>query len=143
MKLEERVLTEFRTVAVVGVSGDASRPSHRVAGYLLDHGYDVIPVNPAAQRILGMTCYPDLESIPRPVEVVDVFRRPDEVMPVVEAAIAIGARAVWLQEGVVNDAAAARAREAGLLVVMDRCMLKEHQRLTGARTMPDWASPES
>lgn len=139
MKVEERILTEFRTVAVVGVSSDANRPSHHVAGYLLDHGYDVIPVNPTAQRILGRTCYPDLKSIPRPVEVVDVFRRPDEVMPVVEAAIAIGAKAVWLQEGVINDDAAARASEAGLLVVMDRCMLKEHQRLTGGKTMPDWA----
>ncbi len=139
MKLEERILTEFRSVAVVGVSDNANRPSHHVAGYLIDHGYDVIPVNPTAQLILGRTCYPDLESIPRPVEVVDVFRRPDEVMPVVEAAIAIGAKAVWLQEGVVNEAAAARAREAGLLVVMDRCMLKEHQRLSGGKTMPDLA----
>ncbi len=135
MKIEERVLTEFRTVAVVGVSSDANRPSHRVAAYLLDHGYDVIPVNPAATRILGLTCYPDLQSISRPVEVVDVFRKPADVMPVVEAAIAIGARAVWLQEGVINDDAAARARQAGLLVVMDRCMLKEHQLLTGRKTI--------
>jgi len=129
--LEEKILSEYNTVAVVGASSNPERPSYRVASYLDTHGYKVIPVNPAASEILGKTSYPNLSSIPEKVEVVDIFRRPEEVMPVVEEAIEIGAKAVWMQEGVVNEAAAARAREAGLLVVMDRCMLKEHRRLSG------------
>lgn len=130
MKSEEKILRDYRTVAVVGLSPDRERPSHLVAGYLKAHGYRVIPVNPNAPRVLGLKSYPSLSAIPVPVEVVDIFRKPEAVMPVVEEAIKIGARAVWLQEGVVNQAAAERARQAGLLVVMDRCMAKEHQRLT-------------
>ncbi len=117
-------------MAVVGASAKPERPSYRVAGYLAEHGYNVIPVNPGVQEILGKTSYPDLSSIPGPVEVVDIFRRSDMVMPIVEEAIKIGAKAVWMQEGVINEEAAARARDAGILVVMDKCMLKEHQRLT-------------
>ncbi len=92
--------------------------------------------------MLGRTCYPDLQSIPRSVEVVDIFRKPDDVILVVEVAITIGARAVWLHEGIVNDATAARARQAGLLVVTDRCMLKEHQLLTGGKTILSWQAAE-
>ncbi|MBI4295885.1 MAG: CoA-binding protein [Chloroflexi bacterium] len=126
--LEERILTEFRTVAVVGVSTDPFKDSYRVAKYLINHGYHVIPVNPQTKQLLGRSCYPDLSSIPEPVEVVDVFRSPDKVMPIVEEAIKVKAKAVWMQEGIVNEEAAARARAAGLLVVMDHCMRREHIR---------------
>ncbi len=124
-----RILNDYRTVAIVGLSANPHRPSCRVASYLTGHDYEIIPVNPGAHEILGKTSYPDLTSIPGRVEVVDIFRRSEDVMPVVEEAIRIGARAVWMQEGVINEAAAARAREAGLLVVMDKCMRKEHMRL--------------
>ena len=117
-------------MAVVGASTNPRRPSCKVTSYLSRHGYRVIPVNPQAQQILGKTSYPDLSSIPETVEIVDIFRRPDEVMPVVDEAIKIGAKVVWMQEGVVNEAAASKARDAGLLVVMDKCMRKEHRRLT-------------
>ena len=101
----------------------------RVVSCLTKHGYNVIPVNPQGREILGKRSYTDLSSIPEPVEVVDVFRRSEDVMPIVDEAIKIGARAIWMQEGVVNEAAAAKARDAGLLVVMDKCMRKEHIRL--------------
>jgi predicted CoA-binding protein len=127
---EEKILNEYRTVAVVGLSPDPSRPSHKVASYLADHGYEIIPVNPDAREILGRQSYPDLQSVPRTVEVVDIFRRSEEVLPIVEEAIRIGARAVWMQEGVINEEAAARARDAGLLVVMNKCMFREHRRLS-------------
>ncbi len=128
--IEAKILKEYRKVAVVGASPNPERPSHRVASYLASHGYHVIPVNPNAQQILGKTSYPSLSSIPETVEIVDIFRRSEEVMPIVEEAIKIGAKAVWMQEGVINEEAASRARDAGLLVVMDKCMLKEHQCLT-------------
>ena len=128
--IEEKILREYRTVAIVGLSPDPNRPSHRVATYLSSHGYKVIPVNPDAQEILGTRSYPDMSSIPQPVEIVDIFRRSEEVMPIVDEAIKIGAKAVWMQEGVINEEAASRARGAGLLVVMNRCMLKEHKRLS-------------
>jgi predicted CoA-binding protein len=124
--LEERILKEYRTVAIVGASSDPERPSFRVLSYLSEHGYNVIPVNPHEREVLGMTCYPNLSSIPEKVEVVDIFRRSEEVMPVVEEAIKIGAKVVWMQEGVINEEAAAKARDAGLLVVMDKCMRKQH-----------------
>jgi len=123
-------LNNYRTVAIVGASPNPERASYKVASYLTEHGYEVIPVNPNVQEILGKTSYPDLSSIPGKVEVVDIFRKSEEVMPIVEEAIKIGAKAVWMQEGVINEKAAAKARDAGLLVVMDKCMLKEHQRLT-------------
>ncbi|HEY8425169.1 MAG TPA: CoA-binding protein [Limnochordales bacterium] len=122
------ILKDARTVAVVGLSPDPSRPSHVVASYLKRQGYRVVPVNPTVSEVLGERSYPDLRSVPEPVDVVDVFRRPEHVPAIVEEAIAIGAKAVWLQEGVVHEEAAQRARQAGLRVVMDRCMLKEHQR---------------
>ena len=117
-------------MAVVGLSPNPERPSYNVASYLVEHGYNIIPVNPNAQQILGKTSYSDLSSIPETVEVVDIFRRSEEVMPIVEDAIRIGAKVVWMQEGVINEEAASKAKDAGLLVVMDKCMLKEHQRLT-------------
>ena len=126
MTLEEKILKEYRTVAIVGASSDPERPSFRVVRYLSKHGYNVIPVNPNEREILGMTCYPSLSSIPEKVEVVDIFRKSEAVMPIVEEAIKIGAKAIWMQEGVINEEAAARAREAGLLVVMDKCMRKQH-----------------
>ena len=131
--VEDKILTDYRTVAVVGASPNPERPSYGVAGYLAENGYRVIPVNPNAEKMLGEKCYPDLGSIPEKVEVVDIFRRSEDVMPIVDEAIKIGARVVWMQEGVINEEAAAKARHAGLLVVMDKCMLKEHSRLAQNR----------
>ena len=129
MSEEEQILKTCETVAVVGLSPRPNRPSNMVASYLKGHGYKIIPVNPRGGEILGETCYPHLSSIPESVDVVDIFRRPEEVPAIVEDAIKIGAKALWMQEGVIHEDAAARARGAGLLVVMDRCMLKEHRRL--------------
>ena len=127
---EAKILNEYSTVAVVGVSPNPRRPSCKVASYLTRHGYHVIPVNPRAKEILGKASYPNLSSIPGKVEVVDIFRRSEEVTPIVDEAIRIGAKVVWMQEGIINEEAAAKARDAGLLVVMDKCMRKEHIRLT-------------
>ena len=129
MKVEEEILNSSRVVAVVGLSAKPNRPSYRVAAYLKTQGYRIIPVNPAESEILGELCYPDLNSVSESVDVVDIFRRSEEVLPIVKEAIRIGAKAVWMQEGVINEEAAARAREAGLMVVMDKCMLKEHRKL--------------
>jgi len=127
--LEAEILNEYRNVAVVGLSTNPERVSYRVASYLSEQGYNIIPVNPNAQKILGKTSYPNLSSIPESVEIVDIFRRSEEVLPIIDEAIKVGAKAVWMQEGVINEEAAAKARDAGLLVVMDKCMFKEHQRL--------------
>jgi len=116
---------------MVGLSSNQFRPSHFAAIYLISEGYDVIPVNPREKEILGRKCYPDLKSIPGPVEVVDIFRESAAVPAIVEEAIAVGAKVIWMQLGVINDAAAKRAREAGLEVVMDRCMKIEHARYFG------------
>jgi predicted CoA-binding protein len=126
---EEEILKTCKYVAVVGLSPKADRPSFRVAAYLKEQGYRIIPVNPQEREVLGELSYPDLDSIPGPVDVVDIFRRSELVQPIVEEAIKIGAKAVWMQEGVINKDAAERARNAGLKVVMDRCMLKEHKKL--------------
>lgn len=126
----EKILTSYRTVAIVGASPKPERPSHRVADFLKKEGFRVIPVTPNADQVVGEKAYPDLASIPVPVEVVDIFRRSEDVLPVVEEAIAIGAKAVWMQEGIVNEEAAARARKAGLIVVMDRCMKTELRELS-------------
>lgn len=126
-----RILADYRNVAVVGLSANWYRPSYFAAKYLLDHGYNVIPVNPVYPEILGCRSYPDLQSIPEPVDVVDIFRRPEEVPALVDEAIAIGAKVVWMQIGIVHEEAAARAREAGLEVVMNRCMKIEYGRLFG------------
>jgi predicted CoA-binding protein len=126
---EERILNSSRVVAVVGLSSKPDRPSYKVASYLKEQGYKIIPVNPTEKEILGGFCYSVLASIPESVDVVDIFRQSEEVLPIVEEAIRIGAKAVWMQEGVINKEAAARAREAGLMVVMDKCMRKEHRKL--------------
>ncbi len=123
------LLTTSRTIAVVGLSPKESRPSNQVARYLISAGFRVFPVNPGQETILGLPCYPDLAAIPESVEIVDIFRKPEEVGPVVDEAIKIGAKAVWMQEGIVNEAAAAKARAAGLVVVMDRCIKIDHQHL--------------
>jgi predicted CoA-binding protein len=126
---EEEILRRYRMVAVVGISDRPDRYSHRVAKYLQEHGYRIIPINPRLRSVLGQRCYPDLCSVQEPVEVVDIFRRPQYVPRVVAEAIYVKAKAVWMQQGVVHEAAARRAREAGLAVVMDRCMMTEHRRL--------------
>ena len=125
----KRILSECCTIAVVGLSSDPSRPSHSVAGYMRRSGYKVIAVNPNETEVFGDKAYPNLAVVPDKIDLVDVFRRPDEAGHAVDEAIAIGAKAVWLQEGVIDEAAAQRALDAGLLVVMDRCWLKEHLRL--------------
>jgi len=121
-----RILQDTRTIAVVGLSPKPHRPSNQVARYLLAAGYTVIPVNPGQDAILGLVCYPDLRAVPVPVDMVDIFRRPEAVQPIVQDAIAIGARYIWMQEGIVNEAAAAEAEAAGLAVVMDRCTKIDH-----------------
>jgi len=131
VSIEERILNSSRTIAIVGLSSKPDQPSYRVASYLKEQGYKMIPVNPAEKEISGERCYPDLASIPESIDVVDIFRRSEKVPPIVEEAIRIGANAVWMQEGVINEEAAAQARKAGLMVVMDKCMRKEHQRLHG------------
>jgi predicted CoA-binding protein len=125
----ERILRSFRHVAVVGVSDNPARPSYEVASYLRRAGYQITPVNPTIAAWQDLIAYPDLRAAPGPIEVVDVFRRSELVDPVVDDAIAIGAKAVWMQDGVINHPAAARARAAGLLVVMDRCMLRDHREM--------------
>ena len=124
----QRILDEYRTIAVVGLSSDPYRPSNSVSAYMRRSGYRVIPVNPNETSVFGETAYPDLYAVPEKVELVDVFRRSSEAGKAVDEAIAVGAKAVWLQEGVIDNAAAQRALDAGLMVVMDRCWLKEHAR---------------
>jgi len=129
MSIEKDILEIGKTVAVVGLSPDETRPSFRVANYLKQQGYRIIPVNPTADEIMGEKCYPNLLSIEEKVDIVDIFRRTDAVLPIVEEAISIGAKAVWMQEGIVNEEAAKLASDAGLMVSMDKCMYKEHMRL--------------
>lgn len=121
-----KLLTTAKTIAVVGLSPKESRPSNMVARYLLAEGYTVIPVNPGQEEILGLPCYPDLKSIPGPVDIVDIFRRSEDVLPIVVEAVAIGAKAIWMQEGVIHAFAARAAKAAGLVVVMDRCLKTMH-----------------
>lgn len=122
-------ILNYKTIAVVGISDDPERPSHFVASFLNAHGYNVIPVNPMLTEWEGKKCYPDLLSVPVKVDVVDIFRRSEAVPPIVDEAIAITAKVVWMQEGIVNEEAAAKARGAGIEVVMDRCIKKEYDRL--------------
>jgi predicted CoA-binding protein len=129
------ILLTTRTVASVGLSSNMEKESYWIVSYLKEQGYHVIPVNPTAAEILGEKAYPDLESIPEQIDVVQVFRKPEDVPPVVEAAIKIGAKVVWMQEGIVNEEAAATARQAGLQVVMDACMRATHRRLIGPRPL--------
>ena len=129
--MEKKILNEYRSIAIVGASPNPERLSHQVANYLIEQGYRVSLINPTVTEIMGQTSYPDLSSIPDPVEVVDIFRRSDQVEPIVDEAIKIGAKVVWMQEGVVNEAAADKAKNSGLLVVMNKCMRQEHERLMG------------
>ncbi len=126
-----RILRENRTIAMVGLSSNPFRPSHFAAIYMLSEGYNVIPVNPREQEILGRRCYSSLRDIPEKVDMVDIFRDPGAVPPIVEEAIAIGAKVIWMQLGVINELAAQRARAAGLEVVMDACVKIEHARFFG------------
>lgn len=123
------ILQGCKTIAVVGLSPKESRPSNDVARYLLTAGFTVIPVNPGQDAILGEKCYPSLTAIPVPVDLVNIFRRSDEVGPVVDDAIAIKAKGIWMQQGIVNEKAAAKAKAAGLQVIMDRCIKVDHANL--------------
>jgi predicted CoA-binding protein len=125
------IVHNYRLVAVVGLSNDPERPSYRVAAYLQQHGYRIIPVNPTCREILGEKCYPSLKDIPFPVDIVDIFRKVDAIPAIVQEAIQIKARAVWMQLGLAEPASAQKARDAGLEVVMDRCLKVEHARLLG------------
>ena len=124
-----RILAGCRTIAVVGLSSKFDRPLNGVASYMQDLGYEVIAVNPNETEVFGKTAYPDLASVPKEIDLVDIFRRSDQAGKVVDQAIAVRAKAVWMQEGVIDQAAAQRAADAGLMVVMDRCWLKERRRL--------------
>lgn len=133
MKINEpaaiaRILTEYKNIAVAGLSSNPMRPSYGVSHYMQQHGYRIIPVNPNETEVLGEKAYASLREVPEPLELVDIFRRSADAGAVVDEAIALGAKAVWLQEGVIDESAAQRALDAGLLVVMDRCILKEHAR---------------
>ncbi|MBB6730259.1 CoA-binding protein [Cohnella zeiphila] len=121
----KKILQQTRTVAVVGLSEDPSKTSHMVSQAMQAKGYRIIPVNPKADRILGETCYPSLKDIPEPVDIVNVFRRPEHTPPIAEEAVAIGAKVLWLQLGIVNEEAADIAAKGGLTVIMDRCIKVE------------------
>ncbi len=122
----ERVLDECKTIAVVGLSSNSMRPSNGVAAYMKEVGYRVIPINPGEKEILGEKCYPDLASVPEKIDLVDIFRRSEFAGETVDQAISVGAKAVWLQDGVFDQAAASRALAAGLLVVMNRCWMRDY-----------------
>ena len=126
-----QILEECRTIAVVGLSSSPARASNGVAGYMRRQGYRVIPVNPNEREVFGERAYPSLSDVPEKIDLVDIFRRSEEAGAAVDEAIRVGAKAVWLQEGVIDNNAARRALDAGLLVVMDRCWLKDHARMKG------------
>jgi len=125
----QRILKQTKTIAVVGLSDKPDRDSYQIASYLQQQGYRIIPVNPRIKEVLGEKAYPRLRDVPDPVDVVDIFRRSEDVPPIVEDAIAIGAKVVWMQSGIVNEEAAARAEAAGLAVIMDACMRSAHRTL--------------
>ncbi len=125
----KEILAQTKTIAVVGLSPKENRPSNDVARYLQKAGYTIIPVNPGQSEVLGEECYPSLLEIPEKIDMVNIFRRPEDVGPVVDQAIKIGAKVVWMQEGIVNEEAAANARAAGLTVIMDRCLKVDHANL--------------
>ena len=124
-----KLLKEYKTIAVVGLSPKENRPSNQVARYLIEAGYNIIPVNPGQSEILGKKCYPDLKSIPEHIDIIDIFRRTEDVPPIVVDAISINAKVIWMQQGIVNEEAAALARKAGLTVIMDRCLKVDHMNL--------------
>jgi predicted CoA-binding protein len=132
-RMMKEILSSAKTVASVGLSSNPEKESYGVAAYLMGHGYRVIPVNPTADEILGEKAYPDLASVPEKIDVVQIFRKSEDVPPVVDQAIKAGAKVVWMQEGIVNEEAAAKARAAGLQVVMDACMRQTHRRLFNQR----------
>ena len=127
------ILLSAKTIASVGLSSNPQKESYGIALYLKEQGYRVIPVNPTTPEVFGEKSYPDLESVPEKIDVVQVFRKPEDVPPVVDDAIKVGAKVIWMQEGIRHDEAAQKARDAGLQVVMDACMRASHQRLIGAR----------
>ncbi len=126
-----QILKHSHTIATVGFSSNPDKAGYYVPEYLIQQGYNVIPVNPTIETIMDRKAYPDLKSIPDKVDIVQIFRKPEDVPPVVDQAIEIGAKVVWMQLGIVNEQAAEKARQAGLAVVMDRCMMVEHKRLIG------------
>jgi len=126
-----RILKNNHTIAIVGLSADWYRPSYFAAKFMQEHGFRIIPVNPKYDEILGEKCYPNLKAIPEPVDIVDVFRKPDDCVPIAQDAVSIGAKVLWLQLGVVNEEAARVAETGGLEVVMDRCVKIEYARLFG------------
>lgn len=132
MSLEADILTTYRTIAVVGLSSDPSRPSHRVSAYMQAHGYRIIPINPDETEVLGERAYPDLASVPEPVEFVNVFRRPAFCADVARDAVAVGAKALWLQLGITSPEARRIAEAAGIAYVEDRCVLVEHRQMLRA-----------
>lgn len=127
----KEILENSKTVASVGLSGNPNKVSHGVGLFLMNHGYQVIPVNPTTDEILGEKSYPDLSSVPQKIDVVQIFRRPEDIPPIVDEAIEVGAKAIWMQEGIVNEEAAQKAREAGLQVVMDACMRATYRQMIG------------
>jgi uncharacterized protein len=129
----KEILQSAKTIASVGLSSNPNKESYQIASYLKAQGYRVIPVNPTAAEIMGETSYPDLQSVPEKIDVVQVFRKPEDVPPVVEDAIKVGAKVVWMQEGIVHEEAARKARQAGLQVVMDTCMRVAHRTLIGTQ----------
>jgi uncharacterized protein len=131
----KEILLSSKTIASVGLSSNPDKESYRIASYLKAQGYRVIPVNPTASEIMGETSYPDLPSVPEKIDVVQIFRKPEDVPPVVDDAIKVGAKVVWMQEGIVHEEAAQRAREAGLQVVMDTCMRVAHRSLIGTQSI--------
>jgi predicted CoA-binding protein len=124
-----KMLTEAKTIAVVGLSDDPSRDSYRIGAYLKEQGYRVIPVNPRVREVLGEKAYPDLPSVPVPIDIVDIFRRVDAIPAIVDEAIAVKAKAVWMQLGLAHNASAEKARAAGLGVVMNQCIMVDHRKL--------------
>ncbi len=134
-RMMKDILLSTKTIASVGLSSNAEKESYWIVSYLKEQGYHITPVNPTADEILGEKAYPDLESVPEKIDVVQVFRKSEDVPPIVDDAIKVGAKVVWMQEGIVNEAAAQKAREAGLQVVMDACMRATHRRLIGPKPM--------
>lgn len=124
-----KILTDAVTIAVVGLSADPNKASHQVAKYLMEHGYNIIPVNPTLQEVLGEKCYLSLEDIPQPVDMVDIFRKAEDVPEIVDSAIKLNLPVVWIQEGISSPSAAEKAQQAGIKVVMDLCIMKQHNKL--------------
>ena len=130
----KEILVKYSHIAIIGLSNNKEKPSYQVAKYLKEHNYEIYPVNPKYENILGVRCYPNLSVIPDSIEIVDIFRKPSTIPEIVEDAIKCGAKVVWMQLGIVNNPAAQRAKEAGLNVVMSKCMMVEHKRLIKPQT---------